>query len=165
MGAQFHSCSLTLLGDNSFAPKHLGFCGLQCLLQSRMWVWRGMRYIKTVVPRSVRGRWHFWFRSSSNCPEEERESEIQKEKQTAPRLLRDSSTRSRQSEDTSFHTDKIQRGLQDAFSPQNVEAPTCGLVPCTHRWRSPREAPGACPGKQGAGCLSQHGSLAVQKSL
>lgn len=82
-------------------------------------------------------------------------------------MLRDSSTRSPLPEDTSFPTDKLLRGLQDAFSLQNVEAPTCGLVPLTREWRSPREAPGACPRKQGAAGgkpTSQHGAFAVKKS-
>lgn len=70
--------------------------------------------------------------------EEERESNTQKEEKQ-----RDSRTRSCLSENTTFHTDQIRRGLQDASSLQNVEraAPMCVLVPRTRGWKSLREAP------------------------
>lgn len=94
------------------------------------------------VPRSVEGTGISGSKAAPGFLKVEKERETEKdEKQTAQRVLRGSRTRSCPSEDVSSHTDWIRRGLQDASSLQNVEAPTCGLVPRTHGWRSGRKAP------------------------
>lgn len=81
------------------------------------------------APRSARGRWYFWFKNSFWLPwRRKRKRGPEREKQAVQRLLGDSKTHPGLFEDTSFHTDKVQGGLQDASSLQNVGAPTCGLV-------------------------------------
>lgn len=121
--AQFLSSSLAPPTQQLvFCTQTLEVCGLKCLLKSRMWVWRGMWYIKP-VSRSVQGRWLFLVQKQLLAALKKKEKARPRKKtnqptnqQTAQRLLRDSRTLSRLSEDTTFHTGKIRRGLEDAAS-------------------------------------------------
>lgn len=92
-----------------------------------MWVWWGVCYVKTSAQVCPRALVFLVQKQLLVTLEKKEKAGPRREKQAVQRFLGDSKTHPGLFEDTSFHTDKVQGGLQDASSLQNVGAPTCGL--------------------------------------